>query len=41
PGRRAYWRFLGWALLRNPRAFGAAAELAIYGHHFRRIARDL
>jgi radical SAM superfamily enzyme YgiQ (UPF0313 family) len=41
PGRRAYWRFLGWSLVRNPRAFGAAAGLAIYGHHFRRIARDL
>jgi radical SAM superfamily enzyme YgiQ (UPF0313 family) len=41
PGRRAYWRFLGYALVHHPRAFGFAASLAIYGHHFRIVAREL
>ncbi|MFH1681734.1 MAG: DUF4070 domain-containing protein, partial [Candidatus Eisenbacteria bacterium] len=40
-GRAAYWRFLGHALVHHPRAFGAAAALAIYGHHFRVVARTL
>jgi radical SAM superfamily enzyme YgiQ (UPF0313 family) len=41
PGRRAYWRFLAYAAVRHPRAFGTAVTLTIYGHHFRKIARDL
>jgi radical SAM superfamily enzyme YgiQ (UPF0313 family) len=41
PGRRAYWRFLAHAAVHHPRAFGTAVSLAIYGHHFRRVARDL
>jgi radical SAM superfamily enzyme YgiQ (UPF0313 family) len=40
-GRRAYWGFLVHAGLRHPRAFGTAVTLAIYGHHFRRVARNL
>jgi radical SAM superfamily enzyme YgiQ (UPF0313 family) len=40
-GRLAYWRFLWVALLRRPRQFRDAIELAIMGHHFRRVARRL
>jgi radical SAM superfamily enzyme YgiQ (UPF0313 family) len=40
-GRRAYWRYLGYALVHHPRAFGFAAALAIYGHHFRVVAQEL
>lgn len=38
PGRRAYWRFCAGTLLRRPQQFAQAMELAIMGHHFRRIA---
>ena len=37
-GRVAYWRFFWITLLRRPRQFPRAMELAIVGHHFRRIA---
>ncbi|MBE7501964.1 MAG: B12-binding domain-containing radical SAM protein [Verrucomicrobiales bacterium] len=37
-GRRAYWRFCAGTLLRRPRQFHAAMELAIVGYHFRRVA---
>ena len=37
-GRLAYWRFCITALLRRPRLFPVAIELAIIGHHFRRVA---
>ena len=40
-GRRAYWRFLGSTLLRHPAQFGLAMTLAVYGHHFRQVARHL
>jgi radical SAM superfamily enzyme YgiQ (UPF0313 family) len=40
-GRRAYWQFFVTALLRWPRQFHQAMELAIIGHHFRRMARLL
>ena len=40
-GRVAYWRFFWVALLRRPRQFREAIELAIMGHHFRRVARRL
>jgi radical SAM superfamily enzyme YgiQ (UPF0313 family) len=40
-GRRAYWGFMGHALFRHPRALGAATSIAIYGHHFRTVARSL
>lgn len=37
-GRFAYWRFFWSTLLRRPRQFPMAMELAILGHHFRRVA---
>lgn len=37
-GRLAYWRFCLSTLLRQPRLFHEAVELAIIGHHFRRVA---
>ena len=38
PGRRAYWRFCLETLIRRPRQFAQAMELAIMGYHFRRVA---
>jgi radical SAM superfamily enzyme YgiQ (UPF0313 family) len=40
-GRVAYWRFFWSTLLRCPRQFREAIELAIMGHHFRRVAKRL
>lgn len=40
-GRTAYWRLFWGTLLRRPRQFHHAMELAILGHHFRRVARTL
>ncbi|HPF39209.1 MAG TPA: radical SAM protein [Phycisphaerae bacterium] len=40
-GRRQYWKFMAQALVAHPRAFSLAAQLAITGYHFRRIAGDL
>jgi radical SAM superfamily enzyme YgiQ (UPF0313 family) len=40
-GRRYYWGLLSTALLASPRKLRAAVELAILGHHFRRIAQSL
>jgi radical SAM superfamily enzyme YgiQ (UPF0313 family) len=40
-GRFAYWRFCIATLLKQPRQFHHALELAIIGHHFRRVARLL
>jgi len=40
-GRLAYWQFCISTLLRRPRLFPVAIELAIIGHHFRRVARLL
>jgi radical SAM superfamily enzyme YgiQ (UPF0313 family) len=40
-GRRAYWRFLAHTLAYHPRAFSVAVTLAVYGHHFRRVAQEL
>lgn len=36
-GRLHYWRLLLWTLLRRPRAFPLAVNLAICGYHFRRV----
>jgi radical SAM superfamily enzyme YgiQ (UPF0313 family) len=33
-----YWRLLAWTLAMRPRLFPHAVTLAIYGHHFRRVA---
>jgi radical SAM superfamily enzyme YgiQ (UPF0313 family) len=40
-GRVAYWRLFWSTLLRRPRQFHHAMELAILGYHFRRVARAL
>ena len=40
-GRWAYWRFFASTVIRRPRQFRAAIELAIIGHHFRRVAAAL
>jgi radical SAM superfamily enzyme YgiQ (UPF0313 family) len=40
-GRHIYWRFFWSTLLRRPRQFRYAIELAVIGYHFRRIARRL
>jgi radical SAM superfamily enzyme YgiQ (UPF0313 family) len=40
-GRWAYWWFFAGTLLRRPRRFRVAIELAIIGHHFRQVAAAL
>ena len=40
-GRVGYWRLFWGTLLRRPRQFARAMELAIIGLHFRRVARKL
>ncbi len=40
-GRRAYWRCFFGTLLRRPDQISVAIELAIVGHHFRRVASGL
>jgi radical SAM superfamily enzyme YgiQ (UPF0313 family) len=40
-GRRAYWSFFIRSLLLRPRKFGDAMNLAILGHHFRKVARSI
>jgi radical SAM superfamily enzyme YgiQ (UPF0313 family) len=40
-GRRAYWKLCCSTLLRRPRQFPHAIELAIMGYHFRRVASRL
>jgi radical SAM superfamily enzyme YgiQ (UPF0313 family) len=40
-GRWAYWRLCLSTLLRRPRQFHCAMELAIMGYHFRRVAELL
>jgi len=40
-GRRQYWRFYLSTLTRHPTQFTLAMTLAIYGHHFRRVAETL
>jgi len=40
-GRRAYWLYLLRSLLFHRRAFAEAVQLAILGHHFRKIAKEL
>ncbi len=36
-GRREYWKFLLWTLLRKRRLFIDAVTFAVYGYHFRKI----
>jgi radical SAM superfamily enzyme YgiQ (UPF0313 family) len=40
-GRVGYWRLFIGTLLRRPRQFPQAIELAILGYHFRRVAKSL
>ena len=40
-GRLAYWRFFWTTLIREPRKFHAAMEIAIMGHHFRILSAGL
>jgi radical SAM superfamily enzyme YgiQ (UPF0313 family) len=40
-GRREYWKYLTKSLLFHRRAFGEAVNLAIIGHHFRKVAASL
>jgi radical SAM superfamily enzyme YgiQ (UPF0313 family) len=40
-GRRTYWRLFWSTLLFRPRQFRHAIELAILGHHFRRVANSM
>lgn len=40
-GRVAYWQFFWSTLLKRPAQFREAIELAILGHHFRRVAKGL
>ncbi len=40
-GRRAYWHLLASTLMRRPAHFSLAVTLAIYGHHFRMVAKQL
>ncbi len=40
-GRWSYWRFVGGTMLCRPGQFRIAIELAIMGHHFRRVAASL
>lgn len=40
-GRTSYWRLFWATLLRRPRQLRNAVELAIIGHHFRRVAQGL
>ncbi|MFN9968833.1 MAG: DUF4070 domain-containing protein, partial [Phycisphaerae bacterium] len=41
PGRLEYWKFLAHAWFSYRAAFPEAVELAIRGHHFRRVAAAL
>jgi hypothetical protein len=38
-GRVGYWRLFWGTLIRRPRQFPQAIELAILGYHFRRVAK--
>ena len=40
-GRVGYWRLFWGTLIRRPRQFPHAIELAIIGYHFRRVANSL
>jgi radical SAM superfamily enzyme YgiQ (UPF0313 family) len=40
-GRGQYWLFMGRTLFTRPRSFQLSMTLALYGHHFRTIIRQL
>ena len=39
--RFQYWRLMLWTFFRRPALLETAVTLAIYGHHFRRVADAL
>jgi len=39
--RFQFWKLLAWSLARRPRLFPLAVTLAIYGHHFRKVAEEV
>ena len=36
-GRREYWKFIMWTLLKHPGSFVDAMTFAVYGYHFRTV----
>jgi len=40
-GRRYFWKLIASTLLRYPRSFPLSMSLAVYGFHFRKIAKKL
>jgi radical SAM superfamily enzyme YgiQ (UPF0313 family) len=36
-GRREYWKFMIWTLLKRPGLFASAMTYVVYGHHFRTV----
>jgi hypothetical protein len=40
-GRIDFWRLVGWTALRRRTSLPLAISLWAYGHHFRRVARQL
>jgi len=36
-----YWGLLLWTFLRHPSHLSLAVTLSIYGHHFRKISKEL
>jgi len=40
-GRRYYWRLFGSTLFRKPRLFPLSITLAVYGFHFRKVAKKI
>jgi radical SAM superfamily enzyme YgiQ (UPF0313 family) len=40
PYRRAFWRFMGWALHHQPAQLARALQLAAVGHHYITYTRD-
>ena len=39
--RFQFWRLMLWTIIRRPRLLPLAVTLAIYGYHFRRVARNI
>jgi hypothetical protein len=37
--RFQYWKILAWTFFRRPRLFPLSVTFAIYGHHFRKVAK--
>ena len=39
-GRRQYWKFLLTTLFKDPHSMPLSIELAVYGHHFRKVTQE-